>query len=203
MKKKDRSLSEQFPVSAAIDAEERSARAKAGPLPVSAAINAEERDAEKNRRWRRMVEMQEEQDAWDNPQPGQRMPDGTLCAGISPITEKPMFVPAKDGPDFGDWHAFMAYIENLNRQGPQGDWRPAYIEELAVTRGNMDRGHLKGTFNASGMPVGGSYWGAEFDQESGDPEDPKNRAIMMDFRTGSPDMNLKSFGGGSFRCVRS
>lgn len=63
--------------------------------------------------------------------PGELMPDGTVFAGISPRSDKPLYVTQQDAPHLMNWHAARSYAWVLTAHG-YGDWRIPDREELDV-----------------------------------------------------------------------
>src|SRR5205823_762495 len=78
--------------------------------------------------------------------PGDRMEDGTIYAGISPDTHKPMYTTARDAPLAMKWKDAMKYAAALDAQGHH-DWRVPTKAELNMLYENRDKSALKGTFN--------------------------------------------------------
>ena len=67
------------------------------------------------------------------PKIGDKMPDGTTLAGISPDTGEPMYVPPVDAPAM-EWKRVKGYVKGLNRAKAYDhkDWRPTTNGELRV-----------------------------------------------------------------------
>jgi hypothetical protein len=86
--------------------------------------------------------------------PGDRMPDGTVCAGISPDTQKPMYTTPVDAPLTMQWNEAMQYAATLDVHGHQ-DWRVPTKNELNVLFQNRA---AIGGFNETGSGSAGSYW---------------------------------------------
>src|SRR5260221_12315655 len=61
--------------------------------------------------------------------PGDRMPDGTIFAGISPDTGEAIYAMASDAPLTMKWKAAMEYAAKLDAHGHQ-DWRVPPQEEV-------------------------------------------------------------------------
>jgi hypothetical protein len=103
--------------------------------------------------------------------PGDTMPDGTVFAGISPDTGKPMYTAPADAPLTLKWKDAMEYGARLDANGHH-DWRVPTKAELSVLYENRDKGALKGTFNVTGALTSGWYlsstkheygtWGQDF-----------------------------------------
>ena len=126
------------------------------------------------------------------PSPGDAMPDGTIFAGISPDTDKPMYTTQADAPLTMKWGAAMQYADGLDAHGHQ-DWRMPTKGELNMLWENRDKGKLKGTFNETSSERAGWYWSsAEFDIFN---------ARAQRFSDGTQDWNYKGF-VSSLRCVR-
>ena len=89
------------------------------------------------------------------PRPGDRMVDGTIFAGISPETGKPMYTTASDGPLTVQWKAAMEYAKQLDAHGHQ-DWRLPTKTELNVLFNNRA---AIGGFDLNGpQHYSGWYW---------------------------------------------
>jgi hypothetical protein len=89
------------------------------------------------------------------PNIGDEMEDGTIYAGISPDTHKPMFTTPWDEPvpvPFKEAATQAGALSMTNAFGHH-DWHVPSKNELNVLWENRDKGKLKGTFNESG-----SYW---------------------------------------------
>ena|SRR5690349_18689243 len=91
------------------------------------------------------------------PKPGDKMDDGTIYAGISPETGKPMYTTPADASLSIKWKQAMDYAAGLDAHGHQ-DWRVPTRAELNVLYDNRDKGALKGTFNVTGSLFAGWYW---------------------------------------------
>jgi hypothetical protein len=108
------------------------------------------------------------------------MPDGSIYAGISPDTNRRMYVTAKDaGLNFFQklfqnvlqrvfqqpldssltttFNKAQKYAKNLNAHGHK-DWCLPTKAELNVLFENREKGALKGTFNLTGSECAGDYW---------------------------------------------
>jgi hypothetical protein len=102
---------------------------------------------------------------------GDRMSDGTIFAGISPDTGKPMYTTPAGAPLTYSFNEARKYADRLDAHGHQ-DWRMPTKGELNVLWENRNEGALKGTFNVTGSgPAGwygssredgGSAWGQRF-----------------------------------------
>jgi hypothetical protein len=67
--------------------------------------------------------------------PGDRMDDGTVCAGISPETGKKMYTTPADAPQTMKWEAAMQYAATLYAHEHM-DWRVPTKGELNVLFNN-------------------------------------------------------------------
>jgi hypothetical protein len=88
------------------------------------------------------------------PHIGDRMPDGTVYAGISPDTNKPMFTTPADAPLRMGWKKAMRYAANRDAYG-HNDWRVPTISELNMIFNNRA---VIGGFNLTGSSSAGWYW---------------------------------------------
>ena len=88
------------------------------------------------------------------PEPGDRMPDGTIYAGVSPATAKPMYVTPADAPLTMTFDDAVSYAEKLDAHGHQ-DWRLPSAAELNVLFNNRA---AIGGINASFSGPAGWYW---------------------------------------------
>ena len=93
------------------------------------------------------------------PKVGDRMPDGTIYAGDSPDTGKPMYTTPADAPLSMDFNKATKYAKSLGAHG-HNDWRLPTKAELNVLFNN--RASIGG-FSVGIHPTGW-YW-------SGTPED--------------------------------
>ena len=91
------------------------------------------------------------------PKIGDKMPDGTIYGGISPDTNKPMYVAAEDTPRRLDFNKAAKYAKNVKAHGHK-DWRVPTVQELLVLYQNREKGALKGTFNSIGSFPNAWYW---------------------------------------------
>ena len=85
---------------------------------------------------------------------GTMVSDGTIYAGMSPDTGKPMYVTPLDAPLTMKWKDAMDYAGKLDAHGHK-DWRLPSKSELSVLFNN--RAALGG-FNVSGSYPAGWYW---------------------------------------------
>jgi uncharacterized protein DUF1566 len=88
------------------------------------------------------------------PAPGARMPAGTVYAGISPETKKPLYTMPRDAPGTYSWLAGMRYCKDLKAFG-HDDWRVPTDGELNVLFNNRA---AIGGFDVSGSYPAGWYW---------------------------------------------
>jgi hypothetical protein len=88
------------------------------------------------------------------PQPGDEMEDGTIYAGISPDTNKPMYTTPRDAPLTMKWTQAQEYAAQLDTRGHQ-DWRVPTKGELNVLFNNRA---AIGGFNVGGSYPAGWYW---------------------------------------------
>jgi hypothetical protein len=126
------------------------------------------------------------------PQIGDRMADGTVFAGISPDTNKPMYVAPEDAPGTYTFNEAAKYAKNLDAHGHH-DFHAPSKGELDVLWENRNKGKLKGTFNETGSYPAGWYWSSS--------QDGSNYAWSQCFSGGSQDSVNKS-DVSSLRCVR-
>ena len=95
------------------------------------------------------------------PAPGDKMPDGTVFAGISPDTNKPMYATPADAPLTMKFNQAKEYAAKLNAHGKQ-DWRMPTKAELNVLFNNRA---AIGGFNVTGSLPAGWYWSASPDYD--------------------------------------
>lgn len=93
------------------------------------------------------------------PAPGDKMPDGTVFAGISPDTNKPMYVTPIDASLTMTFNEAQKYASNLDAHGHR-DWHVPTKAELNVLFNNRA---AIGGFNLTGSPPAGWYWSASPD----------------------------------------
>lgn len=100
------------------------------------------------------------------PEIGDKMADGSIYAGDSPDTGKPMYVTARDTPLSVEFYSAATYARGLDAHGHK-DWRLPTRAELNVLFQNREKGALKGTFNLTGSYPAGWYWsGTPYDNNS-------------------------------------
>lgn len=93
----------------------------------------------------------------DPPEIGEKMPDGTIYAGISPDTGKPMYAMPAAAPLIYTFNEAQKYAETTNAQKPHGhdDWRVPTSKELNLLFNNRA---AIGGFHVSDSGVSGKYW---------------------------------------------
>jgi hypothetical protein len=89
-------------------------------------------------------------------QPGHKMPDGSIYAGISPDTTKPLCVLPADAPTLMTFKEAAGYAAKLAAHGHR-DWRLPTDAELNLLFSNRA---TIGGFNLTGVRPGGWYWSA-------------------------------------------
>jgi hypothetical protein len=87
---------------------------------------------------------------------GEAMPDGTVYAGMSPDTDRPLFAAAMDAPRLMTWDDAMAYAAQVLLHGRR-DWRLPGKKELALL---CRSAAVMDGFNKSGIAAEGWYWSA-------------------------------------------
>ena len=118
------------------------------------------------------------------------MPDGTIYAGVSPDTGKPIYAMPDDAPLTMKWEEAMDYAVKLDAQGHQ-DWRLPTKSELNVLFNNRA---VIGGFNTSGSSDHSTwYWSAT--------QNDKRYARDQRFSDGGQGYNFKDF-HSCVRCVR-
>jgi hypothetical protein len=92
------------------------------------------------------------------PQPGQVMSDGTVYAGVSPDTGRPLFTTPADLSLKDKWH--KAAVDQAARLEAHGhkDWRLPTAAELGVLFNNRA---AIGKFDESGAFSSGQYWSSD------------------------------------------
>jgi hypothetical protein len=85
---------------------------------------------------------------------GDRMEDGTIYAGISPETDKPMYTTARDAPLTMRWYQAMEYASSVAAHGHR-DWRVPTKDELSVLFSNRA---AIGGFVESGSGAARWHW---------------------------------------------
>jgi hypothetical protein len=93
-------------------------------------------------------------EAEPQPQPGDKMDDGTIYAGISPDTNAPMYTTLKDAPLTMKFNDAQEYAAKHEAHGHK-DWRVPTKAELNVVFNNRA---AIGGFDISGSDPAGWYW---------------------------------------------
>jgi hypothetical protein len=126
------------------------------------------------------------------PQIGDRMADGTVFAGISPDTNKPMYVTPKDAPLTYTFNEAQKYAAGLNKQKAHDhdDWRVPTKGELNVLFNNRT---AIGGFDVSGSYPAVWYWSSS--------QNGIYDAWAQRFSGGDQDLSFKHY-DSSLRCVR-
>jgi hypothetical protein len=120
---------------------------------------------------------------------GEVMPDGTVYAGVSPDTFKPMYTTPADAPLTMKWQEAMEYAAKLDSHGHQ-DWRVPTKSELNVLFNNRA---TIGGFDVSGSSPAGWYWSSR--------ESHNLLAWGQSFSDGCQFWDGKGY-DSSLRCVR-
>jgi hypothetical protein len=126
------------------------------------------------------------------PAPGGKMPDGTVFAGISPDTNKPIYTTPDDAYLKMTFNEAAEHVRQLNAQKYLGhdDWHLPMQAELNVLFNNRA---AIGGFNVTGSHPAGWYWsGSSYT---------KWYAWCQRFSDGDPNYNNK-VNHLSVRCVR-
>jgi hypothetical protein len=92
--------------------------------------------------------------ASSEPKPGDKMPDGTVFAGISPDTNKPMYATPADASLTMTFNDAQKYAAQLDAHGHK-DWRVPTNAELNVLFNNRA---AIGGLDISGSLPSGCYW---------------------------------------------
>jgi hypothetical protein len=144
--------------------------------------------------------------------PGERMPDGTVYAGVSPDTGEAMYTTPEDAPLRMTWEAAMDYAAKLEAHGRHIGWRIPTKQEIDefFKNGTDERGRWRvptkgelnvlfnnraaiGGFDKTGAWPEGWYWSSsQFNDDN---------ALNQRFSTGTHGINDK-YNGSSLRCVR-
>jgi len=124
-----------------------------------------------------------------SPKIGDKMPDGTIYAGISPDTNKPFYAMADDAPMTMEFEKAQKYATRINGYG-HGDWRLPTKAELAVLFENRI---AIGRFEVDGSYPAGWYWSSS--------ESPHWGVWCQCFSNGVQCNHLK-VDHSSVRCVR-
>jgi hypothetical protein len=122
--------------------------------------------------------------------PGERMPDGTIYAGLSPDTQKPIYVTPSDAPLTYTFNEARKYADKFDANGHH-DWRVPSKGELNVLFQN--RAAIGGFNNGYG------YWSSMI--VAGIPQ--RDMAVAQRFRDGDGHYyNEWKHLDASLRCVR-
>jgi hypothetical protein len=126
------------------------------------------------------------------PKLGDPMADGTVYAGLSPDTGKPMYATPKDAPLTYTFNQAKDYAAALDANGAFGhkDWRVPSKPELNVLYKNR---RAIGGFNETGSNPAGWYWSSSQDYDS--------HAWAQRFSDGSQINDYRN-DASSLRCVR-
>jgi hypothetical protein len=131
------------------------------------------------------------------PKPGDKMPDGSVYAGISPDNGAAMFVTPADTPCTLTFNEAARYAAQLDAHG-HTDWRLPTKAELLQIYKNRNEGALKGTFNESaGSGLAHWYWSCTEHRE-----DP-SFVYTVDFTDGDDVWGHKDNGSLSSRPLRA
>jgi hypothetical protein len=123
---------------------------------------------------------------------GDKMPDGTIFAGTSPDTGKPMYALPADAPLTMQWQQAMDYAADFEGHGhPKGAFRVPTQGELNVLFQNKAK---IGGFNANRSIPAAWYWSST--------EHPKTRGWVIHFPDGDGGWHPKRY-DASLRLVRS
>ena len=120
---------------------------------------------------------------------GDKVPDGTVYAGVSPDTGKTMFTTPADAPLTYRFNEAGKHAAKLDAHGHQ-DWRVPTKGELNVLYNNCA---VIGGFDISGSYPAGWYWSSSQNNYGG--------AWVQRFSDGHQGYGLKS-SGSPLRCVR-
>ena len=95
----------------------------------------------------------------NEPKIGNKMPDGTIYAGVSPDTGSPIYAMPTDAPLTLTFNEAADHAKKLNREKYLGydDWRLPTKTELNVLFNNRA---AIGGFDVSGSVPAGWYWAA-------------------------------------------
>ncbi len=126
------------------------------------------------------------------PKIGDKMTDGTVYAGISPDTHKPMYATPADAPLTYTFNEAGKYAAKLDAYGHH-DWHVPTRGELNVLWENCNEGALKGTFNVTGSLPAGWYWSSS--------QLYNGLAWAQRFSDGNQYYDFKHY-DSSLRCVR-
>jgi len=119
---------------------------------------------------------------------GASTPDGSVYAGVSPDTGKPMFATPKDVPMHCNFNQAADYAATLNAHGHK-DWRVPTKAELNVLFGNRA---AIGGFDTTGSNPAGWYWSSSRGNDN---------AWAQRFSDGYQYTSFRYY-ASSLRCVR-
>ena len=123
-------------------------------------------------------------------EPGDRMNDGTVYAGISPDTGKPMYTTPADAPLTYTFNQAQKYAANVDEHDHQ-DWRVPTKNELNELFNNRA---AVGGFNETASGPWGWHWSSS--------QDLAGYARGQRFRDGYRENFYKNI-DASLRCVRA
>jgi Protein of unknown function (DUF1566) len=128
-----------------------------------------------------------------SPVVGDKTTDGTVYAGVSPDTHKPLYTTPADAPGIYTYNEAKSYCSALEASGHH-DWRVPAKDELNVLYKNRKQGVLKGTFNETGSNPAGWYWSSS---------QSNHYAWVQRFSDGNQFHNgYYEYTDSSLRCVR-
>jgi hypothetical protein len=117
--------------------------------------------------------------------------DGTIYAGESPDTKKPMYTTPADAPDLISWSDAKDYCGALQSFG-HNDWRVPGKKELHLLYENRKKEALNETFKEIGDSAGW-YWSSS--------ESDGGQAWVQNFGKGTQNQDYQD-NRSSLRCVR-
>jgi Protein of unknown function (DUF1566) len=130
------------------------------------------------------------------PKPGDKMPDGSVYAGISPDSGEAMYVTPGDAPQQTTFNQAAKYAAALDAHG-HNDWHLPTEAELREIYKNRNEGALNGTFNESaGSGTAHWYWSCTEDREN------PSGVYGVDFTDGGDVWSLKGSSSLSSRPLR-
>jgi hypothetical protein len=129
------------------------------------------------------------------PKVGDKLPDGTVYAGVSPETNKPMYATPEDAPFTYHFFGATEYAAKLEAHGHR-DWPVPSKGELNVLFNNRA---AIGGFNSSKWGLISEYWSAS--QVKLSPPNDDSFASSQNFSDGFQSTNHK-FSFLALRCVR-
>ena len=144
---------------------------------------------------------------------GDRMPDGTIYAGISPDTNRPMYLSPFDQFAFFDTQSLRysdidkislsEAFETAGRKDHHGhkDWRIPTLMELSVLFNN--RAAFGRIFNATNANEGGKYWTSTDGMSVYFPNDARCKDPWWPHHKGMHFFDSHGLGTNAVRFVRS